>query len=415
MKKILVVGGGAAGIMAAISAAEHGGKVTLLEKMSSVGRKLLITGKGRCNITNNCDLDGLIQNMPGNGSFLYSAFSQFTNHDVREFFHRHGLLTKVERGGRVFPITDKAADVVATLRLALRKLQVNVVTEHPVKEFTLSDGKISKVTTITNSEYDADVFILATGGASYPGTGSSGDGYRLAAALGHTIIPLRPSLVPLEVEEEWIKDLQGLSLKNIRATIFADGKPVASEFGEMLFTHFGVSGPVILSLSEHVSEFLAAQKGNKRDVTVEINLKPALTAEVLDQRIQRDFEKFIRKRMKNALNDLLPLKMIAVMIDLAHIDPEKPVHQVKKSERLRLVHQLQHVCLTIRGARPLSEAVVTAGGVSTKEINSKTMNSKLITNLYFAGEVIDVNGYTGGYNLQAAFSTGYTAGLHSVD
>jgi len=415
MKQILVVGGGAAGMMAAISAAEHGGKVTLLEKMPSVGRKLLITGKGRCNITNNCDLDGLIQNMPGNGNFLYSAFSQFTNHDVRDFFHKHGLLTKVERGGRVFPISDKASDVVATLRLVLRKLQVNIVTEHPVKEFTVSGGKISKVTTTANQEYDADAFILATGGASYPGTGSSGDGYRLAAALGHTIIPLRPSLVPLESEEEWVKELQGLSLKNIRATIFADGKPVASEFGEMLFTHFGVSGPVILSLSEHVSEFLAAQKGKKRDVTVEINLKPALTAEVLDQRIQRDFEKFIRKRIKNALNDLLPVKLIDVMIDLAHIDPEKPVHQVKKNERLRLAYQLQHICLTIRGARPLSEAVVTAGGVSTKEINSKTMNSKLISNLYFAGEIIDVNGYTGGYNLQAAFSTGYTAGFHSIE
>jgi len=415
MKQILVVGGGAAGMMAAISAAEHGGKVTLLEKMPSVGRKLLITGKGRCNITNNCDLDGLIQNMPGNGNFLYSAFSQFTNHDVRDFFHKHGLLTKVERGGRVFPISDKASDVVATLRLVLRKLQVNIVTEHPVKEFTVSGGKISKVTTTANQDYDADAFILATGGASYPGTGSSGDGYRLAAALGHTIIPLRPSLVPLESEEEWVKELQGLSLKNIRATIFADGKPVASEFGEMLFTHFGVSGPVILSLSEHVSEFLAAQKGKKRDVTVEINLKPALTAEVLDQRIQRDFEKFIRKRIKNALNDLLPVKLIDVMIDLAHIDPEKPVHQVKKNERLRLAYQLQHICLTIRGARPLSEAVVTAGGVSTKEINSKTMNSKLISNLYFAGEIIDVNGYTGGYNLQAAFPPDNTAGFHSIE
>ena len=415
MKEILVVGGGAAGMMAAISAAEHGGKVTLLEKMPSLGRKLLITGKGRCNITNNCDLEGLIQNMPGNGSFLYSAFSQFTNRDVIEFFHCHGLMTKVERGGRVFPVSDKAADVVAILRSVLRKLKVIIVTEDPIKEFVVLNGKISKIITTANHEYAADVFILATGGASYPGTGSSGDGYRLAAALGHTIIPLRPSLVPLEVEEEWIKDLQGLSLKNIRATIFLDGKPIASEFGEMLFTHFGISGPIILSLSEPVSELLALQKGNKGDVTVEINLKPALTAEVLDQRIQRDFEKFIRKQIKNALNDLLPVKLIDVIIDLAHLDPEKPVHQVKKNERLRLVHQLQHVCLTIRGARPLSEAVVTAGGVSTKEINAKTMNSKLISNLYFAGEIIDVNGYTGGYNLQAAFSTGYTAGLHSVD
>ncbi len=415
MKEILVIGGGAAGMMAAISAAEHGGKVTLLEKMPTVGRKLLITGKGRCNITNNCDLDGLIQNMTGNGRFLYSAFSRFTNHDVRDFFHQHGLMTKVERGGRVFPVSDKAADVVATLREVLRKLKVNVVPDHPVKEIVVADGKITKVITTSGGEYQADVFILATGGASYPGTGSSGDGYRLAAKLGHKIVPLRPSLIPLETEEEWVKDLQGLSLKNVRATIFVDGKPIANEFGEMLFTHFGVSGPIILSLSEHISNLFFPHKDPKRDAVLEINLKPALTEEVLDQRLQRDFEKFIRKQVKNALHDLLPVKLIDIMIDLAHIDPEKPVHQLTKNERQRLVYQLQHVSLTIRGVRPLSEAVVTAGGISTKEINAKTMNSKLIRNLYFAGEIIDINGYTGGYNLQAAFSTGYVAGLYAVD
>jgi len=415
MKEILVIGGGAAGMMAAISAAEHGGKVTLLEKMPTVGRKLLITGKGRCNITNNCDLDGLIQNMTGNGRFLYSAFSRFTNHDVRDFFHQNGLLTKVERGGRVFPVSDKAADVVATLREVLRKLKVNVVPDQPVKEIIVADGKIAKVITASGREYHADVFILATGGSSYPGTGSSGDGYRLAAGLGHKIIPLRPSLIPLETEEEWVKDLQGLSLKNVRATIYVDGKPVANEFGEMLFTHFGVSGPIILSLSEHISDLFFPHKDPKRDVVLEINLKPALTEEILDQRVQRDFEKFIRKQVKNALHDLLPVKLIDIMIDLAHIDPEKPVHQLTKNERQRLVYQLQHVSLTIRGVRPLSEAVVTGGGISTKEINAKTMNSKLIRNCYFAGEIIDINGYTGGYNLQAAFSTGYVAGLYAVD
>ena len=415
MKRILVIGGGPAGMMAAIGAAEKGGKVTLLEKMPAVGRKLLITGKGRCNMTNNCQLDALIQNMIGNGKFLYSAFSQFTNHDLREFFHRHGLLTKVERGGRVFPITDKASDVVATLRLILKKLKINVITDNSVDEIVLSNGKIVKVITTANREFEADRFILATGGASYPGTGSTGDGYRLASGLGHTIIPLRPSLVPLEVEEDWVKDAQGLSLKNIRATILADDNPVASEFGEMLFTHFGVSGPVILTLSEYVSELLSPKSEKKKDVVLEINLKPALTAEVLDQRIQRDFDKFSRKQVKNALHDLLPLKLIDIMIDLAHIDPEKPVHQVKKSERFRLAHQLQHTCLTIKKLRPLQEAVVTAGGVCIKEIDSKTMKSKLVENLYFAGELIDVNGYTGGYNLQAAFSTGYTAGLHSMD
>ncbi|MBP1764735.1 MAG: hypothetical protein H6Q65_1793, partial [Firmicutes bacterium] len=283
------------------------------------------------------------------------------------------------------------------------------------KEIIVADGKIAKVITASGREYHADVFILATGGSSYPGTGSSGDGYRLAAGLGHKIIPLRPSLIPLETEEEWVKDLQGLSLKNVRATIYVDGKPVANEFGEMLFTHFGVSGPIILSLSEHISDLFFPHKDPKRDVVLEINLKPALTEEILDQRVQRDFEKFIRKQVKNALHDLLPAKLIDIMIDLAHIDPEKQVHQVTKSERQRLVYQLQHVSLTIRGVRPLKEAVVTAGGVSTKEINAKTMNSKLIRNCYFAGEIIDINGYTGGYNLQAAFSTGYVAGLHALD
>jgi predicted Rossmann fold flavoprotein len=415
MKEILIIGGGAAGMMAAIAAAEHGAQVTILEKMPTLGRKLLITGKGRCNITNSCDVAGFIRNMPGNGSFLYSALHTFDNRDMIAFMEQCGVPTKVERGGRVFPVSDKAADVVTALQRALYQRQIKVWTGQAVKRLTVRGGTICGLITGANQEFPAEAVVLATGGSSYPATGSTGDGYLLAKQAGHTIVPLRPSLVPLEVEEDWVQELQGLSLKNVRVTILAKGSAADSEFGEMLFTHYGLSGPVILSLSDKVSALLLAKKDLRDAVILEINLKPALTADVLDLRLQRDFEKFIRKQVKNALYELLPTKLIDVIIDIAHIDPEKPVHQITKSERQRLVHELQHLSFTIRGTRPLSEAVVTAGGVSTKEINAKTMQSKLVGNLFFAGEVIDINGYTGGYNLQAAFSTGYTAGLHAAE
>ncbi|BBB92966.1 MAG TPA: NAD(P)/FAD-dependent oxidoreductase [Methylomusa anaerophila] len=410
MGQVVIVGGGAAGLMAAVSAANQGAKVTVLEKMPQIGKKLLITGKGRCNITNNCDIPELIKNMPGNGLFLYSAFNMFDNHDIVDFLSQWGLETKVERGGRVFPATDRAKDVVDTFSNILKTLAVQIITGKRVKKIIAADNTITSLVTWQGEEYKANAVILATGGASYPATGSSGDGYDFAQNLGHTIIPIKPSLVPLEVSEEWVSELQGLSLKNVSASVLCNGKNLTTEFGEMLFTHYGLSGPIILSLSKKVSELLAQGE----TVFIDINLKPALTEDVLDRRIQRDFEKFSRKQIKNSLQELLPAKLIPVIIDLAYIDPDKPVHQITKQERQRLLHELQHFTFTISNTRPVSEAIVTAGGVNTKEINTKTMESKLVKGLFFAGEVIDIDGYTGGFNLQAAFSTGYVAGMFAA-
>lgn len=408
MKKVIVVGGGAAGLMAAASAAEHGTAVTLLEKMPAPGRKLLITGKGRCNVTNVADVKTIIENIPGNGTFLYSALNAFSNRDLMAWLEERGVPLKAERGGRVFPVSDQARDVVAAFVRALGALGVAVVTGQAVKAISLADGRVSGAVTADGREWPADAVILAAGGASYPGTGSSGDGYRIAAALGHTVNPLRPSLVPLEVAEDWVTDLQGLALKNVAVTAVAGGKTLGEEFGELLFTHFGLSGPVILSLSNPVAAALRRDPGD--EVLIVINLKPALSAETLDKRLQRDFAKFARKQFKNSLGDLLPASLTAVITDLSHIDPDKPVHQVTKEERARLAALLQNFTFTVTGTRPLAEAIVTAGGVRTKEINPATMASRLIPGLYFAGEVIDVDGYTGGFNLQAAFSTGYVAG-----
>ncbi len=409
MKKIVVIGGGAAGLMAAISAADQGGQVILLEKMSSIGRKLAITGKGRCNITNTCDIKTMIQNIPGNGSFLYGAFNAFSNEDVVAFVESQGVPTKEERGGRVFPVSDAAKDVVQAFYRALAERNVELITNCRVQSIIVEDQKVKAVKT-NQGDFPADGIILATGGSSYPGTGSSGDGYEMARRIGHKIVPLKPSLIPLETDEVWIGDLQGLSLKNVRAALIVGGKKIAEEFGEMLFTHFGLSGPIILSLSRFASQWVDAKQKVTAEVVIEINLKPALTEEVLDKRLQRDFEKFSRKQLKNALGSLLPAKIIPVMIDLAYIDGDKFVHQLTKQERFRLLEQLMHLKLTIKGTRPLAEAIVTAGGVDTREIDPKTMQSKLIAGLFFAGEVIDIDGYTGGYNLQAAFSTGFVAG-----
>ncbi|QDR80753.1 NAD(P)/FAD-dependent oxidoreductase [Sporomusa termitida] len=411
MKKVLIIGGGAAGLLAAISAARHGAAVTVLEKMKDVGRKLLITGKGRCNLTNHCELAELVKNMPGNGAFLYSAFNAFTNQDIVDLLAQAGLPTKVERGGRVFPVSDQAKDVIKTFTKELARLHVAVKTGQTVKKLLFANGALTGAAT-TDREYLADAVIITTGGASYPGTGSAGDGYRLAQAAGHTIIPIKPSLVPVEVEENWIRELQGLSLKNVAAAVLGNGKKAAEDFGEMLFTHYGLSGPIILSLSKKVSELLAAVPAP--EVVLEINLKPALSAETLDKRLQRDFTKFARRQLKNSLHDLLPAKLIPVIIDLSFIDPDKFVHQITKEERLRLLHILQHLPFTISRTRPVAEAIVTAGGVSTKELNSRTMESKLLPGLFFAGEVIDIDGYTGGFNLQAAFSSGYVAGKYAA-
>lgn len=407
MQQVLIIGGGAAGLMAALSAAQHGAQVILLEKMKDIGRKLLITGKGRCNLTNSCDIPELVKNMTGNGSFLYSAFHAFSNQDLIDFLNHAGLPTKVERGGRVFPVSDQAKDVIKTFSKELLKLQVTIKPGQTVKKLIIENGHAVGAVT-PDAEYRADAIIIATGGASYPGTGSSGDGYRIAQAIGHSIVPLKPSLVPLEVEEELVTELQGLSLKNVTATVLCDGKKAATEFGEMLFTHYGLSGPIILSLSRKVSELFATMPN--KEVTIQINLKPALSIETLDKRLQRDFTKFAKKQLKNSLHELLPNKLIPVVIDLSFIDPDKFVHQVTKEERFRLLDVLQHLTFTISRTRPVAEAIVTAGGVSTKEIHARTMESKLVPGLFFAGEVIDIDGYTGGFNLQAAFSTGYVAG-----
>lgn len=406
MKKIIVIGGGAAGLMAAIHAAKQGAQVTILEKMNRVGKKMLITGKGRCNITNNADIPTIIKNMTGNGKFLYSAIHQYSNDDVVAFFHELGVPTKIERGGRIFPESDKAADVVGAMLRALHRLNVSILTEEAVAQVNIENQKIVSVKTQTGKIYFADAVILATGGASYPGTGSTGDGYSLAEKVGHSIVEIRPSLVPLEVEEEWIKELQGLSLRNVRVTVFSGESKIGEDFGEMIFTHFGVSGPIILSLSKVVDQHLMKNK----TVNLSINLKPALTIEMLDKRIQRDFEKFSRKQIKNSLGELLPAKLIDIVIDLSYIDPDKPIHQITKEERTRLIEVIMGLTVTITKTRPIAEAIVTTGGVNVREINPKTMKSKLVENLYFAGEVIDIDGYTGGFNLQAAFSTGYIAG-----
>ena len=410
MKEIVVIGGGAAGLMAAGMAAQQGARVKLLEKKDRVGSKLRITGKGRCNITADVDMDTLIKGIPGNGRFLYSPFHEFSNNDLIKFFNKHGLKTKVERGNRVFPESDKAQDVVDLLVDYARKSGVEIQTSITVLGIRINDGQITGVET-RSGNMRADAVIIATGGMSYPGTGSTGDGYSWARAIGHNIVELRPGLVPLVVEESWIKDLQGLSLKNVTAAAYtAEGKKINGDFGELLFTHFGLSGPIILSMSRDIGDYMYRRK---QAVKIKLDLKPALNEEKLDERLLRDFDKYSRKQFKNALNDLLPQKLISVFINLSGVDPDKPCHQISRTERLEIVRLLKNFTLTIIGTRPITEAIVTAGGVNIKEVNPKTMESKLVKGLYFAGEVLDVDGYTGGYNLQAAFSTGYVAGKYA--
>jgi len=411
MTNIIVVGGGAAGLLAGIAATELGAQVMILEKMRTPGRKMLITGKGRCNITNNCEIAEIIRNLPGNGRFLNSALHRFSNDDMIYLLESHGLQTKVERGGRVFPVTDKAKDVVDTLLNIYREKGGKLLVDQTVSKILIEDGCVAGVITNDGNKYTADAVIITTGGASYPGTGSDGNGFTLAKACGHSIITLKPSLVPLESDSEHIKSLQGLSLRNVRASICCGEKVLASDFGEMLFTHFGFSGPIILSLSKAVADAFA--KGNK-DLDLIIDLKPALDVQKLDLRIQRDFANYVRKQLVNGMKDLLPGRLIPVVLDAAFLNPDKPINQVSKEERARLVYNLKNLSFPITGTRPLAEAIVTAGGVSTKEINPKTFESKIVNKLYFAGEVIDVDGYTGGYNLQAAFSSGYAAGYSAA-
>lgn len=409
MKRVVVIGGGAAGLMAAVIAGREGAKVTLLEKMNYVGKKMGITGKGRCNITNACDMSDFIKNTPGNGKFLYGAYERFTNEDLLQLLHDAGLETKVERGGRVFPASDSALDVRNTFMKLMKHYGVEVHLEEPVKKLLIDDGVVTGV--VTDKEtYHADAVVIATGGKSYPATGSTGDGYILAAQLGHTITDIRPSLVPIVTEESWVKDLMGLSLRNVELSVVAKNKVQAKMFGEMMFTHFGITGPIVLSLSHTVGKLM--RKKNIGTIGLDINLKPALSPETLDKRLQKDFELYSKKQLINGMKDLLPSRLIPLIIELAGIDPQKPINQISKEERQQIGYMLQHMPLTVKGLRPVEEAIVTAGGISLKEFNPKTMESKLVKGLYGAGEVLDIDAFTGGYNLQAAFSTGYVAAMH---
>ena len=409
MKRVVVIGGGAAGLMAAVIAGREGAKVTLLEKMNYVGKKMGITGKGRCNITNACDMSDFIKNTPGNGKFLYGAYERFTNEDLLQLLHDAGLETKVERGGRVFPASDSALDVRNTFMKLMKHYGVDVHLEEPVKKILVDDGVVTGV--VTDKEtYHADAVVIATGGKSYPATGSTGDGYILAAQVGHKITDIRPSLVPIVTEESWVKDLMGLSLRNVELSVVAKNKVQAKMFGEMMFTHFGITGPIVLSLSHTVGKLM--RKKNIGTIGLDINLKPALSPETLDKRLQKDFDLYSKKQLINGMKDLLPSRLIPLIIELAGIDPQKPINQISKEERQQIGYMLQHMPLTVKGLRPVEEAIVTAGGISLKEFNPKTMESKLVKGLYGAGEVLDIDAFTGGYNLQAAFSTGYVAAMH---
>ena len=404
-KKVIVVGAGAAGLMAAGRAAEKGHEVHLYEKNNRIGKKILITGKGRCNVTNDSDVEGLLDNIPGNPYFMYSSFYQLDSFGTQEFFKNLGLELKVERGKRVFPVSDRSLDVVLALEKYIKQNKVKLHLESPVESILIEDGHAAGIRLKNGKEEKADGVIVCTGGLSYPGTGSTGDGYRFAKAAGHHVTKLYPSLVPLKTAENWCHELMGLSLKNIEITIKNNkGKKVYTDFGEMLFTHFGVSGPVILSASRHI--ILTIEEGYK----LYIDLKPAMDEKKLDARLLRDFEKFANKDFINALDELLPQKLIPVIVELAEIDPRKKVNSITKEERKRLLNLIKALPLTITGVTGYNEAVVTCGGIETDEIDPSTMESKLVKNLHFAGEVLDVDAYTGGFNLQIAFSTGYTAG-----
>ena len=402
-KKIVVVGGGAAGMMAAIRAAEQGAPVTLLEPNERLGKKLNITGKGRCNVTNNADLQTLLTNVPKNGKFLYSVFSRFDGRDTMAFFEKLGVPLKTERGNRVFPVSDRAFDISGALERRLKALRVTMVRDRAV-HLEIEEGTVCGVLG-ERREYPAQAVILATGGVSYPATGSTGEGHRMAAEAGHTVTPLRGSLVPLREQGNLCARMQGLSLRNVSLTVFENDKKIYTDFGEMLFTHFGVSGPLVLSASAHMRRF------EKKKYRLEIDLKPALDEQQLDKRLLSDFTKYANSDFCNALGDLLPQKLIPVVVGLTEIPPHQKVHDLTKEQRRELLRLLKHFPIAIAGPCPVTDAIITSGGVKVGEINPATMESKLVKGLYFSGEVIDVDAYTGGFNLQIAWATGRAAGL----
>ena len=410
MSHVIVVGGGAAGMFAAIAAAKNGHQVTLYEKNEKLGKKIFITGKGRCNITNAADMEELFDAVVTNSKFLYSSFYGYTNQNVIDFFEDAGVPVKIERGNRVFPISDHSSDVIRALEREMKKVGVKVCLNTELKSVEAEKDKFNKVVLKDTTTQTADACIVATGGLSYRSTGSTGDGFRFAENVGHKVTQCFPSLVPMETKEPWICELQGLSLRNVEAKILDGKKELYKDFGEMLFTHFGVSGPLIISASSYVGKKFMDKNGQKKELTLEIDLKPALTEEQLDQRVLRDFEENHNRQFKNAITKLFPTKLIPVMLELGGIDPEKKVNSIEKEERKQFVHLIKHFRMTLTGLRDYPEAIITKGGVNVKEIDPGTMESKLVKGLYFAGEVLDLDALTGGFNLQIAWSTGYAAG-----
>ena len=412
MSKVLIIGGGAAGMMAAAFAAKNGNRVEVFEKNEKLGKKLFITGKGRCNITNAADLEDFFPAVTSNPKFLYSAFYSFTNEQVISFFEELGVKTKVERGGRVFPVSDHSSDVIQALKSEMERLGVKINLNAEVKELITeksSTGEtVNGIRLVSGKKISGDAVIVATGGISYPSTGSTGDGYRFARRCGHKVSELSPSLVPMEVKEWYAGELMGLSLRNIEIRITDGKKKLYQEFGEMLFTHYGVTGPVILSASSVVGKKL-----KDTELTLHIDLKPALTEEQLDKRVLREFETNHNRQFKNAVDSLFPSKLRPVIVELSGIPEEKKVHEITKEERLRFVRLIKDFTMTLTGLRGYNEAIITKGGVSVKEIDPGTMESKLVKGLYFAGEVLDLDAVTGGYNLQIAWSTGYLAGINA--
>lgn len=405
MSKVLIVGGGAAGMFASVWAAKCGHDVEVYEKNEKLGKKLFITGKGRCNITNACDMETLFSSVITNSKFLYSSFYGYTNQDVIEFFEEIGVRTKIERGDRVFPVSDHSSDVIHGLEREMKRLGVKIHLYTEVKSVEVREDAFSHLVLDDKMVVYGDACIIATGGLSYKTTGSTGDGHRFAEKLGHTVTECMPSLVPMTTKEVWVPELQGLSLRNVEATIYDGKKKIYNDFGEMLFTHYGVTGPLMLSASS-----IVGKKLKDKELRLEIDLKPALSVEKLDQRVLRDFEENQNKQFKNAIGKLFPAKLIPVVLELSGIDPEKKVNVISKEERMTFVHLIKHFTMTLNGLRDYNEAIITRGGVKVKEIDPGTMESKLMENVYFIGEVLDLDALTGGFNLQIAWSTAYAAG-----